>query len=82
METTVHGEAGCIVCCQARVLKARFPVAEGVELKLYECASCASSMWLITRVSTPKRKREEAQFKTIDAALAAAISQYPENLSG
>ncbi|WLB24206.1 hypothetical protein [Bradyrhizobium japonicum] len=64
MGTSVHGEAGCIVCCQPRVLKALFPVAEGVELKLYECAGCASSMWLITKVSimpTPKRGKDKAR---------------------
>ena len=75
-EASVHGEAGCISCCQPRVLKALFPVAEGVELKLYECAGCTSSMWLITKVSrsfTPKRGREERQLTTIDAALKSAL---------
>jgi hypothetical protein len=75
MGTSVHGEAGCIVCCQPRVLKGLFPVAEGIELKLYECASCASSMWLITKVSrmhAPKRGKEKTRFTTIDAALEAA----------
>jgi hypothetical protein len=64
----VYGEAGCIICCQPRVLRALFPVAKGVELKLYECASCASSMWLITRVS----RVSAAKLTTIDAALKAA----------
>ena len=71
----MHGEAGCIGCCQPRVLKGLFPVAEGAELKLYECAGCASSMWLITKVSimpTPKRGKDKARFTTIDAALEAA----------
>ena len=75
MGTSVHGEAGCIVCCQPRVLKGLFPVAEGAELKLYECASCASSMWLITRISrmpTPKRGKDKTRFMTIDAVLEAA----------
>ena len=76
METSVHGEAGCIVCCQARVLIALFPVAEGCELKLYECAGCSSSMWLITKVSrpfTPQRGKKEGQLTTIDAALKSAL---------
>ena len=76
MGTSVHGEAGCIVCCQPRVLKALFPVAEGFELKRYECASCASSMWLITRASglfAPEAKLlPRMSFTTIDAALKAA----------
>jgi hypothetical protein len=75
MGSSVHGEAGCIICCQPRVLKGLFPVAEGVELKLYECASCASNMWLITKVSRPsfpKRAKAKTQFTTIDAALEAA----------
>ncbi|WP_298876511.1 hypothetical protein [uncultured Bradyrhizobium sp.] len=70
----MHGEAGCIVCCQARALIALFPVAEGCELKLYECSGCSSSMWLVTKVSrsfTPKGANEKAQFTTIDAAVEA-----------
>ena len=83
MGTNVHGEAGCIVCCQARALKALFPVAEGCELKLYECASCASRMWLITRASIPKRGKKESQPMTIDAALEAAAFgvRLPSDLS-
>jgi hypothetical protein len=61
------------------VLKALFPVTKGYELKLYECADCASSLWLITRVSrlsASKRQRKRlparTRFKTIDAALKAA----------
>jgi len=67
----VHGEAGCMLCCQARGLEAVFPVAQGCELKLYKCASCGSTLWLVTRVS--KRQTESrsrgAQFTTIDAVL-------------
>jgi len=76
---SVHGEAGCIVCSQPRVLKALFPVAEGFELKLYECASCTSSLWLITRVSrsSARQGRKEGRppgtrLTTIDAALEVA----------
>src|SRR4051794_30803855 len=47
----VNSEAGCLLCSQARVLKAVFPVAKGYELKLYECASCSSDLLLVTRVS-------------------------------
>jgi len=71
---SVHGEAGCIICCQPRILKALFPVANGVELKLYECASCVSSIWLITTVSklSSNRGDRRLKFTTIDAALKAA----------
>jgi hypothetical protein len=72
----VNGEAGCLVCSQARVLKAIFPVAKGYELKFYECANCNSSLWLVTSVtksSAPKRQRGRPfpglRFETIDSAL-------------
>jgi hypothetical protein len=72
----VNGEAGCLVCSQARVLKALFPVAKGYELKFYECANCSSSLWLVTRAtkcSAPKRQRGRPfpglRFETIDSAL-------------
>jgi hypothetical protein len=72
----VNGEAGCLVCSQARVLKAIFPVARGYELKFYECADCNSSLWLVTSVtksSAAKRQRGRPfrglRFETIDSAL-------------
>jgi hypothetical protein len=72
----VNGEAGCIVCSQARLLKAIFPVTKGYELKRYECASCGSDLWLVTRVSrssSPEqqsgRSRRGTRLKTIEAAL-------------
>lgn len=72
----MNGEAGCLVCSQARVLKALFPVAKGYELKFYECANCSSRLWLVTRVtksSAPKRQRGSPirglRFETIDSAL-------------
>lgn len=68
-----------MLCSKARVLKALFPVTKGYELKLYECADCACSLWLITgvsRLSASKRQRgrppSRTRFKTIDAALKAA----------
>lgn len=88
-EAIVNGEAGCTVCSQARLLKAVFPVTEGYELKRYECASCRSDLWLVTRVSrssAPKqqngRSRRGTRPKTIEAALKgaarAAASQKPK----
>jgi hypothetical protein len=75
----VNSEAGCTACTQPRVLKALVPVAKGYELKIYECASCGSDLWLVTRVSKSlARKRSRARlpsgtrFKTIDAALKGA----------
>lgn len=59
----VNSEAGCLLCSRPRLLKAAFPVAKGYELKLYECASCGSDLWLVTRVSelsTHKRHRGTA----------------------
>jgi hypothetical protein len=49
-EAIVNSEAGCTVCSQARLLKAVLPVTKGYELKHYECASCGSDLWLVTRV--------------------------------
>jgi hypothetical protein len=71
---SMHGEAGCMICSQPRLLKALFPVAAGFELKLYECAKCASSLWLVTRVSALRvhKGRLGPRFTTIDAALKAA----------
>jgi hypothetical protein len=83
----VNGEAGCLLCSQARVLKAVFPVAKGHELKLYECASCGSDLWLVTRVSklsAHKRQRERSgmRFETIDAALRGATRAAARKLKG
>lgn len=82
------GEAGCTVCSQARLLKAVFPVTKGYELKRYECASCGSDLWLVTRVSrssAPKqqsgRSRRGTRLKTIEAlkgAGRAAANQKPK----
>jgi hypothetical protein len=76
----VNGEAGCTVCSQARLLKAIFPVVKGYDLKLYECASCGSDLWLVTRVSrssAPKRQggrsRPGTRLKTNEAALRGAV---------
>lgn len=76
----MNSEAGCLLCSQSRVLKAVFPVAKGYELKLYECASCFSDLWLVTRVSklsAHKQPRGRSpphglRFETIDAALRGA----------
>jgi hypothetical protein len=82
----VNGEAGCLLCSQARVLKAVFPVAKGHELKLYECASCGSDLWLVTRVtklSAHKRQRGRSpRFETIDAALRGATRAAARKLKG
>lgn len=70
----MNGEAGCTVCSQARLLKAIFPLAQGYELKLYECASCGSDLWLVTRISRSStkqqrgRSRRGTRLKTIEAA--------------
>jgi hypothetical protein len=78
-EAIVNGEAGCTVCSQARLLKAVFLVTKGYELKRYECGSCGSDLWLVTRVSrssAPKQQsgisRRGARLKTIEAALRGA----------
>ena len=75
----MNGEAGCTVCSQARLLKAIFPVAKGYELKLYECASCGSDLWLVARVSrssVPKRQKRKISSRyaaqTLDAVLRGA----------
>jgi hypothetical protein len=52
-----------MICSQPRVLKGLFPVAEGCEMKLYECASCGSDLWLVTRASkSSSRMRERKDF--------------------
>jgi hypothetical protein len=51
----VNGEAGCLVCSQARVLKALFPVAKGYELKFYECAIAAAVCGLLPERPNPRR---------------------------
>jgi DNA-directed RNA polymerase subunit RPC12/RpoP len=75
----VNSEAGCTACSQPRVLKSLFPVTKGYELKIYECASCGSDLWLVTRVTKslarkPPRGRLPSgpRFKTIDTALKRA----------
>ncbi|MCP3391769.1 hypothetical protein NLM27_23540 [Bradyrhizobium sp. CCGB12] len=47
----MNGEAGCMICSQARTLKALFPIARDYELKLYECAICGNDLWLVARAS-------------------------------
>jgi len=71
------------------VLKAVFPVAKGYELKLYECASCGSDLWLVTRVSKlPAHKRQRGRspprmrFETIDTALRGATRAAARKLEG
>lgn len=85
----VNGEAGCTVCSQARLLKAVFPVTKGYELKRYECASCRSDLWLVTRVSrssAPKqqsgRSRRGTRLKTIEAALRGGRGTANPKLKG
>lgn len=75
----VNGEAACTVCSQARLLKAVFPVTKGYELKRYECASCGSDLWLVTRVSRPSAPKQQGggsrrgtRLNTIEAALKGA----------
>lgn len=85
----MNSEAGCLLCSRARVLKAVFPVAKGYELKLYECASCGSDLWLVTRVSklsAHKRQRGRSppgmRFESIDAALKGATRATARKLKG
>jgi hypothetical protein len=56
------------------VLKALVPVARGYGLKLYKCAGCGSSLWLVTRVpevllSKQRRKRALRGFAAVDMAI-------------
>jgi hypothetical protein len=53
-------------------------LAEGYELKLCECASCSSDLWLVSRVSDYRRTSSRRKISSglpveaIDAALRRA----------
>ncbi|WFU37563.1 hypothetical protein QA640_24120 [Bradyrhizobium sp. CB82] len=74
----MNGEAGCTLCCRARVLKKLIPVARGYSLKIYECAGCSSILLLVTRLKMPNKTRAKPsrrrKFKAIDAALKQAAA--------
>lgn len=76
---SMNGEAGCLVCSQARVLKALVPVAKGYGLKLYECASCGSTLWLVSRVFDPisiKQQHGRPRRQTPSNTMESVIRDY------
>jgi hypothetical protein len=77
-EIGMNSEAECLMCCRPRLLKALVPVARGYGLKLYKCADCGSSLWLVTSVPEillSKQRREYALRLKGAAAIDMAIRE-------